>query len=252
MYLTLIYLRMLFLVLFLNMDKVIFFSFIFLAFFFIWWFFTGETIIIESDKDIQDIQDIQDTSNTDIDKYLVDETIHVDDNSHIDNNLPTSYDNDICSSVTKSDFSFVTAEIVEKYNRKKNPQLFKKTDSQGEIVCRKVLESVYGLEFSKCRPQWLKNPETNYPLELDCYNEKLKLALEYNGEQHYKWPNFLDQSYDDFIKQVRRDQFKKEVCAAKNVYLIIVPYNVPLAQIPKYIRDRLPERIYLENKKSLN
>src|SRR5690348_6310742 len=82
--------------------------------------------------------------------------------------------------------------------------------SKGEKECRRVLEEIYGKSFTKVRPKWLKNPETGRNLELDCYNEELKIAVEYNGEQHYKWPNFTKQSQEDFIQQVRRDKYKKE------------------------------------------
>lgn len=113
--------------------------------------------------------------------------------------------------------------------------------SKGEKICKETMNRIYGLDFVSIRPNWLKNPETKCNLELDCYNDELKLAVEYNGVQHYKWPNFLNQSYDQFINQVRRDKFKKECCEKMGVYLIIVPYNVDHDKIPEYIMSKLPE-----------
>jgi hypothetical protein len=89
----------------------------------------------------------------------------------------------------------------------------------------------------------LVNPETGRKLELDCYNEDLRLAVEYNGEQHYHFPNHTDQSYEEFINQARRDQFKAELCERYGVYLIVVPYTVDLDMIPSFIISHLPETI---------
>jgi hypothetical protein len=115
--------------------------------------------------------------------------------------------------------------------------------SRGERLCKQTLERIYGLPFVTVRPSWLTNPETQEPLELDCYNDDLKIAVEYNGEQHYKWPNFTNQSYNQFINQVRRDKFKMELCEKLGVYLIIVPYNIKYEKIPSYILSHLPEII---------
>lgn len=113
--------------------------------------------------------------------------------------------------------------------------------SKGEQICRETMERIYGVPFINTRPKWLKNPNTNRNLELDCYNEKLKLAVEYNGVQHYKWCSFAKQNYTDFREQVRRDRIKVELCEQNGVYLIVVPYNVALQQIPTYIMYHLPE-----------
>lgn len=113
--------------------------------------------------------------------------------------------------------------------------------SKGEAICKAVLEELYSKEFHTVRPDFLKNPETKRNLELDCYNEELRLAVEYNGIQHYKWPNFTGQSKEAFIKQVRRDQYKVEACDNNGVYLITVPYTVPHDQIRDYIIKYLPE-----------
>lgn len=114
--------------------------------------------------------------------------------------------------------------------------------SKGEKMCRDTMEKIYGVPFKNMRPKWLKNPETGRCLELDCYNEKLKLAVEYNGEQHYVWPNgFKNQSYQDFLDQMKRDALKMKMCETYGVDLIVVPYNVPHHLIPTYIIYHLPE-----------
>jgi len=112
-----------------------------------------------------------------------------------------------------------------------------------EAECRHTLSEIYGVPFISTRPTWLKNPETNGLLELDCYNEELKIAAEYNGIQHYVYPNNLHKNYDEFIAQVRRDQYKVKRCDQMGVYLITIPYTVPKPQIKNYIIHYLPENI---------
>lgn len=115
--------------------------------------------------------------------------------------------------------------------------------SRGERMCCQTMERIYGVPFTSTWPDWLRNPETGATLELDCYNDDLKIAVEYNGEQHYKWPNFTNQTYQQFINQVRRDTLKLDLCDKNGVYLIVVPYNVPYENIPSYIMSHLPETI---------
>lgn len=127
--------------------------------------------------------------------------------------------------------------ISEKKPKKKKAKFI----SKGERMCKETMEKFYGAKFENVRPSWLKNPETGRALELDCYNENLKIAVEYNGEQHYKWPNFTNQSKEEFINQTRRDMLKAELCEKNGIYLIVVPYNVPHEKISSYIISKLPE-----------
>lgn len=113
-------------------------------------------------------------------------------------------------------------------------------ETPGEIICRQVLEKFYQQPFPRARPDFLKNPETGYNLELDGYNENLGIAFEYNGIQHYTYPNRYNKNETEFIQQLRRDQFKKEVCDKMGIYLIIIPYHVAHNQIENYIFERLP------------
>ena len=60
-------------------------------------------------------------------------------------------------------------------------------ESRGETECRRVMEKLFGRDFPNRRPVFMMNSITGKPLELDCCNEDMKLAVEYNGEQHYKY-----------------------------------------------------------------
>ncbi len=113
--------------------------------------------------------------------------------------------------------------------------------SKKEELCRHILEEIYNKPFISVRPKWLKYPETGHNLELDCYNDELKIALEYNGEQHYIYPHYFHANKEQFISQVKRDIWKIDTCDTQGVYLITVPYNVPVEKLKSYIEYYLPE-----------
>jgi hypothetical protein len=98
-----------------------------------------------------------------------------------------------------------------------------------ENLCRDWLENKFQKRFPKSKPKWLLNRHTNYCLELDGYCEKLKIAFEYNGEQHYKPCRFFgDQTKENIIKRFERQQFrdalKSKLCIEHGVRLVVVPY----------------------------
>src|SRR5437868_11898499 len=63
-----------------------------------------------------------------------------------------------------------------------------KFESKGEKICRQTLERVFGTKFPNQRPNWLINDRTGHALEIDCYNESLKLGVEYSGIFHSVYP----------------------------------------------------------------
>ncbi len=110
-----------------------------------------------------------------------------------------------------------------------------------EEKCRETLQRLYGIKFTKTRPNWLLNPETGRNLEIDCYNNDLKIGCEYDGEQHYIFPNRWHKYKWEFDNQMERDRLKNRLCENNGVLLIRVPYTVPLKDIPYYIEGKLRE-----------
>jgi hypothetical protein len=106
-----------------------------------------------------------------------------------------------------------------------------------EEKCRQTLEEIYGVKFPKVRPAWLRNPESGKNMELDGYNDTVKVGFEYNGEQHYCFPNRWHKYKWEFEKQIDRDKLKDNLCKKNNIFLIKIPYTIPFNSIPTFIKD---------------
>ena len=114
-----------------------------------------------------------------------------------------------------------------------------------ERIVRHILETLFQDEFPTIRPDWLRNPLTNRTLEIDCYNEKLGLAVEVSGAQHYQFEdNGFHHTREEFVKQVYRDRVKKEIILQRGLNFIVVPYTVRQDQLPQYIITCLQELGY--------
>ncbi len=86
---------------------------------------------------------------------------------------------------------------------------------------RRIFEYLFDAEFPSSYPEWNKNPETNYKLQLDGFNEKLKLGFEFQGKQHYEINGFI-KTKEELEYLQRKDKIKKENCKNNNVKLIII------------------------------
>ena len=117
-------------------------------------------------------------------------------------------------------------------------------DSSGERRCRSYLEGFFIQRFPKARPSFLNNPVTGgkYNLELDCFNEGLRLAVEYNGRQHYEYVPHFHRNKDAFQTQLYRDDMKRRLCTEAKVDLIEVSYKEK--NIEQYLDLELRKRGY--------
>jgi len=133
-------------------------------------------------------------------------------------------------------------EIENNFNTKK---IIPK-ESKGESECRRVLRKLFNRSFNKSRPDFLNNPVTGgqYNLELDCYDQELRLAVEYNGIQHYKYNKFFHRNNDHFLTQKYRDDMKRRMCKEYGITLIEVPYTVKIENIERFLLNELHNKGY--------
>lgn len=120
-----------------------------------------------------------------------------------------------------------------------------KNTSKLELRAKFILESIFKRPFFKIRPDFLKNEVTGQNLEIDLYNDDLKLGIEVNGNQHYKFTPFFQKTEKDFREQRYRDVIKKMLCKDNGITLIEVPYRVGEDGIKPYIVHQLRLNGYL-------
>jgi hypothetical protein len=81
-------------------------------------------------------------------------------------------------------------------------------------------------------------------LELDCFNSDLKLAVEYNGIQHYKFTPYFHKNNEHFLNQKYRDFMKRALCKETGINLIEVPYTVKNDKIYNFLKLELLKKGY--------
>ena len=114
-------------------------------------------------------------------------------------------------------------------------------ESKGELECRRVMSNIFKKPFYKSRPMFLNNPVTfgTNNLELDCFNEELKLAVEYDGKQHYEYIPYFHKSHEAFMNQRYRDYMKEQMCRENGIILIRVPYTVKNEDIEDFLLEKM-------------
>lgn len=93
-----------------------------------------------------------------------------------------------------------------------------------EEICRLFLEE-HKINYKyRLKPSWLNG------MELDFYLPDNKIAIECQGEQHFRPVNFGSKTkskeiYKNFIKQKTRDKKKKQLCDENGVVLYYINYD---------------------------
>jgi len=90
-----------------------------------------------------------------------------------------------------------------------------------EEICRQCIEYIFKKEFPTDWSIVKVNNDNKNNLQLDGYNKELKIAFEYQGEQHYSYKymrckNNIEK-YKLFKKQKERDLFKEQFCKNKGI-----------------------------------
>ncbi len=131
-----------------------------------------------------------------------------------------------------------TPDVLQPYFKKNRKLALEKEPnvSRGETVSKKAAEKIFKKRFQKIRPDFLKNNVTGMNLEIDIFNEELKLGIEYSGRQHYEFVPFFHKNKEAFLNQKYRDEIKRMKCQTEGINLIEIPYTVPLEDIESFIR----------------
>ena len=87
-------------------------------------------------------------------------------------------------------------------------------ESKGAKKVRKILEAAK-VDFQ----QEARVGDTL--LRFDFYIDSLKVAIEFNGKQHYEEIPFFNSSLEEYVE---RDIRKKKYCLENNIELIVIPY----------------------------
>lgn len=108
------------------------------------------------------------------------------------------------------------------------------TSSENEIKLRNVCKVIFPKEKI-----FFNDRKVLGKYELDLYIPDRKLAIEYQGEQHYKFVKHFHKSKDKYKHQVTKDKIKRKLCVEKGIKLIEIRYDEPITK--EHIRKRLQE-----------
>lgn len=121
-------------------------------------------------------------------------------------------------------------------SQKNIKDLTKHPRTKSESYAISILESITNEKFPTVNPDWLKFKGKN--LELDGYNDKLKLALEFSGPLHTKWyPS--KEPYEKYFERLCRDYAKKIICKRNKVNLIVLDMSLKRHNWRSYILSRM-------------
>lgn len=113
-----------------------------------------------------------------------------------------------------------------------------------EEKCRHIIQHLTGFSFPR-------NKSVLQGLELDGYCDKLSVAFEYNGKQHYEFSKFFHRTIVKFQEKQKIDKHKVEECKRLGVLLIVIPYTESTTDIllVSFIKSHLPTKYVKNNNK---
>ena len=102
-----------------------------------------------------------------------------------------------------------------------------------ESVMRKLMKQIFGLDFPQTQAKIVLNDMSLHGLmHFDGYCEfvyagrKVKVAFEYQGYQHYKFPNTFHRTYKKFLDLQKNDKIKYDKCREQGIIFVVIPYKI--------------------------
>lgn len=101
--------------------------------------------------------------------------------------------------------------------------------SVGELDCCNIVKSILGKKV-KIEEQYKINYNNEY---IDCglnyflvdiFIPSLKIAIEFDGDQHYRYISLFHHTYQNYIDRVNRDICLEQYCQDNSIKLFKIPY----------------------------
>lgn len=102
--------------------------------------------------------------------------------------------------------------------------------SKGEKIVERILQELGIVDYIREEP--LKDSRQRF----DFFIPSLNIAIEYNGEQHYKNTGFFQTPLEVYQE---RDSRKAKYCEDNSIKLIIIPYTMKEEEIKSYIEQEI-------------
>ena len=122
------------------------------------------------------------------------------------------------------------------------------TNNHVEERVRRAFNKIFGCKFVRVNPKWLKKPGARHACQLDGYNEKRKIAFEYNGKQHDHVVDYIKRDNEEKLRiRQLNDKFKRHMCNKKNIALLTISWkdvstlrNIAIACLKAAENSKLP------------
>lgn len=121
-------------------------------------------------------------------------------------------------------------------------------EGKSEKICRRYFEEIFNESFPRIMIRRII-PTYQGRMHFDGYAEiyisgvLFRIAFEYNGRQHYEFPNHIHKNRAEFQLQQQNDDLKKDLCRDNGIILIEIPYNVdPRMNHPSKIREYIKKQ----------
>lgn len=106
----------------------------------------------------------------------------------------------------------------------------------------KIIETFYGQDdiCTSVHPIWAVT-DKNVLYEFDILIKSKKIFIEYNGTQHYNYPNFFHSSKKQFKEQKDRDIKKCKIANDNGFSVVVFKYDEPMFK--DYIINKIEGKI---------
>ena len=115
--------------------------------------------------------------------------------------------------------------------------------SLSEKIFRIVMEKVFNCPFKSCWPKWLKN-QNGHKLQIDGYNEELKIGFEYQGIQHFINTLYFHRTEEGFERRKSNDLAKKKILKNKNIFMLYPIYKLKKENYLSFIYSKIKNTKY--------